>query len=154
MPGPKFMSQSGLVCVPLVHPSLLPHWRQCRCWLTRWSGSTPSCAAPGPWAAGGPWWSPSGPWCACDKGTDGSTSSEWWPSHCQTPRRASVLGDGGRSGVKCVWECLLWWPEWQSNENKKTLVTGRHEITHFITESRARSTTGCEGNSLLCHWLV
>lgn len=68
-----------------------PRWRLFHCWLTTWSGSTPACAAPGPWAAGGPWWSPSGPWCGCGRASGGSTSSGWWLSHYQTPRRASGL---------------------------------------------------------------
>lgn len=72
----------------LLHP---PHWHWCHCWRTRWPESTPASSASAAEAADGHGWSLSGPSFGCGRASVASTCAGWWPSRCQTPRRASEL---------------------------------------------------------------
>ena len=70
---------------------LLPRWHLCRCWQTRWSGSTPACAAWSAGAGGAHGWSPSGPSYVCGRESGASTCAGWWPSRYRRPGRAWAL---------------------------------------------------------------
>lgn len=85
------LKQLGPVGNLFCHEHLSPRLRRCHCWLTKWSGSIPSCVARGLWAADAPEWSPSGPWSGCDRDSGASTSSGWWQSRYQTPQHALML---------------------------------------------------------------
>lgn len=76
-----------------------PHLHQCHCWQTTWSESIPAYAAWAAGAGGGHGWSPWDPSCGYDRGSVVNTCVVWWLSHCQRPRHASELKQGGERRI-------------------------------------------------------
>lgn len=119
------------------------------------SGNTPACAAPWPWAADGPWWSPSGPWCGCGRVSGVSTSSGWLPSRYQTPLHASVLETeerlflgSSRFSYKVIWlfiaNCL--------QENAIMLVQSRGPLHYVLISPKKLESSASSGSLLFTKW--